>query len=69
MVIDPAAGLLEYQARDLAFRLGLKGKQVGRWLCAARLLPRLPRPRRDEWWEKSNPLAITGAGDLVALDA
>jgi succinyl-CoA synthetase beta subunit len=26
MVIDPATGLVEFQARELAFRLGLKGQ-------------------------------------------
>ncbi len=29
MVVDPAAGLAEFQARELAFALGLSGRQVG----------------------------------------
>ena len=29
MVIDPAVGLAEYQARELAFKLGLEGTQIG----------------------------------------
>ena len=28
MTIDPAVGLSEFQARELAFQLGLKGGQV-----------------------------------------
>jgi hypothetical protein len=31
MTIDPAVGLSEFQARELAFALGLKGGQIARW--------------------------------------
>jgi hypothetical protein len=44
MTIDPAVGLTEFQARELAFQLGLKGGQVGQMVTSCGLLPRLPRP-------------------------
>jgi malate-CoA ligase subunit beta len=68
MVIDPAAGLVEFQARDLAFRLGLKGAQVGQFVTTLRACYRAYRDL-DAMMVEINPLAITRAGDLVALDA
>ena len=68
MIIDPAAGLVEFQARDLAFRLGLKGKQIGQFVTTLRACYRAYRDL-DAMMVEINPLAVTGAGDLVALDA
>ncbi|BDW85533.1 malate--CoA ligase subunit beta [Roseicyclus marinus] len=68
MVIDPAAGLVDYQARELAFRLGLSGKQIGQFVTTLRACYRAYRDL-DAMMVEINPLAITGAGDLVALDA
>ncbi|PWK62317.1 malate--CoA ligase subunit beta [Roseicyclus mahoneyensis] len=68
MVIDPAAGLVDYQARELAFRLGLKGSQVAQFATTLRACYRAYRDL-DAMMVEINPLAITGAGDLVALDA
>ncbi len=68
MVIDPAAGLVDYQARELAFRLGLTGRQVGQFVTTLRACYRAYRDL-DAMMVEINPLAITGAGDLVALDA
>ena len=68
MVIDPAVGLAEYQARELAFALGLKGKQVGQMAGVLRACYRAYRDL-DAMMVEINPLVITGAGDLVALDA
>ncbi|MBF9030112.1 malate--CoA ligase subunit beta [Rhodobacterales bacterium HKCCE3408] len=68
MVIDPAAGLLEFQARELAFQLGLKGKQIGQMVTVLRACYRAYRDL-DAMMVEINPLVITGAGDLVALDA
>ncbi len=41
MTIDPAVGLAEYQARELAFSLGLKGARSARWSpsCAPATAP------------------------------
>lgn len=68
MIIDPAAGLVEFQARDLAFRLGLKGKQIVQFVTTLRACYRAYRDL-DALMVEINPLAVTGAGDLVALDA
>jgi succinyl-CoA synthetase beta subunit len=68
MVIDPATGLVEFQARELAFRLGLKGPQVAQMVTTLRACYRAYRDL-DAMMVEINPLAITGAGDLVALDA
>ena len=66
--IDPAAGLLEFQARELAFGLGLDSKLVNKMV---RLLMGAYRAFRDldATMVEINPLVITGGGDLVALDA
>jgi succinyl-CoA synthetase beta subunit len=68
MVIDPAVGLAEYQARELAFGLGLKGAQVAQMVTMLRACYRAYRDL-DATMVEINPLVITGAGDLVALDA
>ena len=36
MVVDPAVGLAEFQARELAFSLGLRGKQVAQFVTMLR---------------------------------
>ncbi|TCO69329.1 malate--CoA ligase subunit beta [Rhodovulum euryhalinum] len=68
MVVDPAHGLAEYQARELAFRLGLKGDQINQMVKAVRACYRAYRDL-DATMVEINPLVITGSGDLVALDA
>jgi malate-CoA ligase subunit beta len=68
MVIDPATGLVEYQARELAFALGLTGPQVAQMAQVLRACYRAYRDL-DAMMVEINPLVITGAGDLVALDA
>ncbi len=66
--IDPALGLQPYQARQLAFRLGLAGGQVAK---AVALMSAIYRAflETDASLVEMNPLVVTGAGDLVALDA
>ena len=68
MTIDPAVGLAEYQARELAFSLGLKGAQIGQMVTILRACYRAYRDL-DAMMVEINPLIITGTGDLVALDA
>ncbi len=68
MVIDPATGLVEYQARELAFKLGLKGAQVAQMAQVLRACYRAYRDL-DAYMVEINPLVITGSGDLLALDA
>ena len=67
-IVAPAAGLQPFQCRNLAFALGLQGGQVAaftRLLGGAwRLLNAV-----DASLLEINPLAVTGDGDLLALDA
>ncbi|MEQ5871238.1 malate--CoA ligase subunit beta [Sagittula sp. NFXS13] len=67
-VIDPAVGLAEYQARDVGFRLGLNGAQVMQFTTFLKACYRAYRDL-DAMMVEINPLVITGAGDLIALDA
>ncbi|MBT3558853.1 MAG: ADP-forming succinate--CoA ligase subunit beta [Rhodospirillales bacterium] len=66
--IDPATGMLPYHARKLAFGLGLEGKQVG---SAVKFMLAMYKAftELDCSIVEINPLVITGAGDVVALDA
>ena len=68
MTIDPAVGLSEFQARELAFQLGLKGGQIAQMVTILKACYRAYRDL-DAVMVEINPLVITGAGDLVALDA
>ena len=66
--VDPAAGLMAYQCRRLAFGLGLAGPQVAEFERIARALYRLYL-ERDLSLVEINPLIVTKDGALVALDA
>ncbi|MEM9735621.1 MAG: ADP-forming succinate--CoA ligase subunit beta, partial [Pseudomonadota bacterium] len=68
MVVDPAVGLAEFQARELAFQLGVTGPQIPQMVSTLRACYRAYRDL-DAMMVEINPLVITGAGDLVALDA
>ncbi|MCX7644891.1 MAG: malate--CoA ligase subunit beta [Rhodobacteraceae bacterium] len=68
MVIDPAVGLTEFSARELAFGLGLRGPQVAEMVQVLRGCYRAFRDR-DATMVEINPLVVTGAGGLIALDA
>ena len=66
--IDPAAGFQPYQARKLAFGLGLTGGQVGK---ATKIMANLFRAfeATDASLVEINPLVTTKGGDVLALDA
>jgi len=66
--VDPASGFLEYQARELAFGLGLDTAQVSQAVKIFRACYRAFRDL-DATMVEINPLVVTGAGRLVALDA
>src|SRR5947207_5642789 len=66
--IHPAAGLEPYQARELAFGLGLRGAQVTQFQSLAAALYRLYMDK-DLSLVEVNPLIVTASGALVALDA
>ena len=66
--IHPTLGLQGFQARKLAFALGLGGDQVGR---AVKLMRAVYDAfvATDASLVEINPLVVTRAGDLLALDA
>ena len=65
---DPVVGLQAYQCRRLAFGLGLEDKQVSAFTRIALNLYRL-FTEKDCSLVEVNPLVITTAGELIALDA
>ncbi|MBK9757273.1 MAG: ADP-forming succinate--CoA ligase subunit beta [Nannocystis sp.] len=66
--IDPAVGLQPFQARKLAYALGLQDPVAGR---AVKFLLALAAAydKLDCSLLEVNPLVITGAGEVIALDA
>ncbi len=66
--IDPATGLLPFQARSLAFSLGLEGPAVGK---AVTVMAQVVETfmSTDASLVEINPLVVTSSGDLIALDA
>jgi succinyl-CoA synthetase beta subunit len=66
--IHPAAGLQGFQCRQLAFGLGLKGTQVTEFQVMAMGLYAL-YIEKDASLVEVNPLIVTKAGSLMALDA
>ena len=68
VAVDPASGISGFHSRKLAFGLGLTGKQVASFtkfvtaLYGAFL-------ELDCMIVEINPLVVTGAGEIVALDA
>ena len=65
---DPVVGLAGYQARDLAFGLGLTGKQVQSFVKFATAMYRAYQ-EADASIVEINPLVLTKQGEVVALDA
>lgn len=65
--IDPLTGAQPYQARDLAFRLGLKGGQIKQFTNLFLGLAKLFQDM-DLALLEINPLVITGEGNLHCLD-
>ncbi|QDT69027.1 Succinyl-CoA ligase [ADP-forming] subunit beta [Planctomycetes bacterium MalM25] len=64
---DPDAGLQAYQCRTLAKKLGLEGAAAK---AAGKFLPAICKlfVETDCSLAEINPLVVTGAGDLMALD-
>ncbi len=67
-VAHPVAGLQGYQCREIAFALGLKGKQVGQLQQLMLSIFHMFKAR-DLALVEINPLVVTQAGELLALDA
>jgi len=66
-VCDPLNGLVDFQARNLAFALGLVGDQIGAFTKLAKGLYKLFK-ENDLALLEINPLVVTTDGKLVALD-
>ena len=68
VVIDPVTGMEGFHARRLAFGLKLEGKQVG---AAVKFMLGMYKAFRslDASIVEINPLVVTGAGEILALDA
>ena len=66
--IDPTIGLRSFQARRLAFALGLEG---GAYKQAVRFIMALYEAfeKTDSTLAEINPLVLTGSGDVIAVDA
>jgi succinyl-CoA synthetase beta subunit len=68
VAIDPATGIQPYHARKIAFGLGLTGNQVS---SATKFILSMYKAftELDCSIVEINPLVVTGAGDVLALDA
>jgi succinyl-CoA synthetase beta subunit len=68
LAIDPATGIMPFHGRKIAFGLGLDGKQVG---AAVKFIAAMYRAftELDASIVEINPLVVTGAGEVIALDA
>jgi len=66
--VEPAAGIQPYQARQLAFGIGLKGKAMK---SASKFFMRIYEAymATDAAMLEINPLVITGSDDAICLDA
>lgn len=68
VIIDPTVGLSGFYARKIAFGLGLEGKQIS---SATQFLTAMYKAfcDLDASMVEVNPLVVTGAGEVIALDA
>jgi succinyl-CoA synthetase beta subunit len=66
--IDPGVGLIPFQARKVAFAIGLKGAEINK---AVKMFTSLYDAfvATDASLFEINPLVVTAAGELLALDA
>ena len=66
--VDPTTGASSYQGRELAFQLGLEGKQINQFATLFMSLSALFRDL-DLSLLEINPLVVTAEGNLHCLDA
>lgn len=66
--VEPAVGIQKFQAREIAFALGLGAKQVNQAVTVIEACYRAFRDL-DATMVEINPLVVTEDGRLVALDA
>jgi succinyl-CoA synthetase beta subunit len=68
VTVDPAAGLQPYQARELAFALGLTGEQLRPAVALMQGVYKM-FVDKDASLAEINPLVVTKDGKVLALDA
>lgn len=66
--IEPSVGLLDFQAREMAFALGLEASQLTHAVKTIKGCYRALRDLDANMLE-INPLVVTAGGELIALDA
>ncbi|MFV0321577.1 MAG: ADP-forming succinate--CoA ligase subunit beta [Alphaproteobacteria bacterium] len=68
LAIDPAVGIMPWHCRKIAFGLGLEGAQVK---SASKFFTAMYNAftKLDASLVEINPLVVTGAGEVIALDA
>src|SRR5438477_3051119 len=66
--IEPGVGIVPFEARQLGFAIGLDGPQVNKFVKLTSSLYEAFLAT-DASLVEINPLVVTGAGDLLALDA
>jgi succinyl-CoA synthetase beta subunit len=66
--VDPLIGFMPFQARRLAFHLGLQGESVSGFVRFASGLYKAVM-RTDASLAEVNPLVVTATGGVIALDA
>ncbi len=66
--LDPSAGMFPFQARKLAFALGLKGETFQKGVSFMQALFRA-YVETDASLAEINPLLVTKSGEVLALDA
>jgi succinyl-CoA synthetase beta subunit len=66
--IEPGVGLMPFEARQIGFAIGLDGPQVDKFVPLATALYKA-FIESDAAMVEINPLIVTQAGDLLALDA
>ncbi len=67
IIVDPMLGVLPYQCRELAFKLGLVDKQINQFIKLMMGLGRM-FSECDFNLLEINPLIVTKTGELVCLD-
>jgi succinyl-CoA synthetase beta subunit len=67
LAIDPAMGLMDYQARNLAFDLGMRRAFIGQFTTIAQGLYRA-FVESDASLAEINPLVVSGDDKLLAVD-
>ncbi|AGH80952.1 succinyl-CoA synthetase subunit beta [Psychromonas sp. CNPT3] len=67
VMIDPLVGAQAYQGRELAFKLGLSGKQIGQFTKIFLGLSKMFH-EKDLALLEINPLVVTATDDLICLD-